>query len=175
MDHAEPNRGIDGGSARAQLERILASRAFAHAGRHSRLLRFTVEQAIEGQADRLKEYLLGTQVFGRDDSFDPRLDPVVRVEVHRLRARLGNYYQNEGRDDLLLIEFPKGGYAPLFRRRPASRRALDRAREWVVTRRGVWTLALGGLVVVAAAAGYWISASRRAAPPSPFLDVGLAV
>jgi serine/threonine-protein kinase len=177
MGHREPNHELDGESARSQLERILASQTFARAGRLSRLLRFTVEQAIEGQADCLKEYSLGTQVFGRDESFDPRVDPVVRVEVHRLRARLGDYYQNEGRDDLLLIEFPKGGYAPVLRRRPAPRRALDRARAWMATPRRVWALALGGLVV-AAVAGYWIVASRKEAPPPlssmlvlPFEDV----
>ena len=52
-------------------------------------------------------------VFGRDDSFDPQTDPVVRLEARRLRRALEHYYLTAGRDDPIRIEIPKGGYAPV--------------------------------------------------------------
>jgi serine/threonine-protein kinase len=72
---------------------------------------------LQGKGDNLKEYAVGVQVFGRESSFDPRTDPVVRVQARRLRARLERYYNEEGQNDQILIDLPKGGYAPVFRRR----------------------------------------------------------
>jgi TolB-like protein/Flp pilus assembly protein TadD len=102
---------------REQLERILASPTFQQSDRLKRVLTFIVLEAIEGRRDELKEYVLGVQVFGREESFDPRTDPIVRVQARRLRAKLVHYYREEGRADELIIDLPKGGYAPVFRRR----------------------------------------------------------
>ena len=76
----------------AQLRKILASEQFANSDRMSRFLRFTVERAIQGKGDHLKEYLLGVEVFDRKESYDPRIDPIVRVEARRLRSKLKKYY-----------------------------------------------------------------------------------
>lgn len=101
---------------RDQLVRVLASRAFRQVLRLQQFLRFVVEQTMEGRVDELKEYVIGLKVFGKDPSFDPRTDPIVRVQARRLRARLASYYHEEGRDDSIVIELPKGGYAPIFHR-----------------------------------------------------------
>jgi TolB-like protein/Flp pilus assembly protein TadD len=98
-----------------QLNRILASRAFRQADRLKRFLAFIVEETMAGRGERLKEFVVGIEVFGKDDSFDPRNDPIVRVQARRLRAQLARYYHEEGHDDELVIELPKGGYAPVFR------------------------------------------------------------
>jgi serine/threonine-protein kinase len=81
----------------------------------SRFLRFAVEEALAGRAGKLKEYSVGLEVFDRAPSYDPRTDPLVRVEARRLRDKLKTYYQTEGRAETLRIEFPKGGYAPQIR------------------------------------------------------------
>ena len=82
-----PGRGIfSEDSIRAQLAKILTSRGFVHSERVRRFLRFTVEQALRGQGDQLKEYLIGIEVFDRKSSYDPRIDPIVRVEARRLEA-----------------------------------------------------------------------------------------
>lgn len=108
-------------AVRSQLERILASASFATAGRHSRLLRYVVERTLAGEGDQLKEYVLGTEVFDRADSYDPRLDSIVRVEARRLRSRLDEYYQAAGRDDEIIITIPRGNYVPVFSvREPAA-------------------------------------------------------
>lgn len=97
-----------------QLERILASELFQNAGRLSRFLRFVTERALAGEGERLKEYVVGVEVFDRDQQYDPRLDSIVRVEAGRLRTRLDQYYQGPGRDDALRIQLPKGSYVPSF-------------------------------------------------------------
>ena len=101
--------------AAAQLTRILASKAFRQADRLKRFLSFIVEETVAGRGERLKEFVVGMEVFGKDNSFDPRNDPIVRVQARRLRAQLARYYSEEGQDDDLLIELPKGGYAPVFK------------------------------------------------------------
>src|SRR5215471_10298924 len=101
--------------ALAQLNRILASKAFRQADRLKRFLSFVVGETLSGRSDRLKEFAVGVEVFGKDNSFDPRNDPIVRVQARRLRAQLARYYNEEGQDDDLVIELPKGGYAPIFR------------------------------------------------------------
>src|SRR5215472_11084920 len=78
-----PEEALDPGAIHAQLERILASKTFARSPRISRFLTFVVEQTLAGQEDKLKEYLLGVEVFNRMDSFDPSIDSIVRVEARR--------------------------------------------------------------------------------------------
>ena len=98
-----------------QLNRILSSKAFRQADRLKRFLSFVVDETISGRSDRLKEFVVGVEVFGKDTSFDPRNDPIVRVQARRLRAQLARYYREEGLEEELVIEMPKGGYAPNFR------------------------------------------------------------
>lgn len=107
----------DAGAAGEALSRILASPTFQQGDRLKRFLTFIVQEAIAGHRNELKEYVIGVQVFGKEDSFDPRTDPIVRVQARRLRAKLADYYRNEGRGDTLIIDLPKGGYAPVFTRR----------------------------------------------------------
>lgn len=98
-----------------QLHRILASKAFRQADRLKRFLTFIVEETIAGRGERLKEFVVGVEVFGKDDSFDPRNDPIVRVQARRLRAQLARYYREEAPDGELVIDLPKGGYSPIFK------------------------------------------------------------
>ena len=104
-------------SVQAELASILSSNAFSRAGLLSAFLRFVVERALEGEGAELKEYYLGLEVFRRDESYDPRIDPIVRVQARRLRAKLESYYEDEGKGDEILIELPKGAYVPVFRAR----------------------------------------------------------
>jgi serine/threonine-protein kinase len=108
-----------------QLDRILRSPLFATAEKRSLLLRFLVESSLEGRSGGLKEYEVGRGVFGRPPSFDPRLDPIVRVQVSNLRSKLREYYAGDGKDDPLLIEFPKG-YVAQFERRPVLHAVEDK-------------------------------------------------
>lgn len=124
--------------ALAQLNRILASKAFRQADRLKRFLTFIVEETLAGRSERLKEFVVGVEVFGKDTSFDPGNDPIVRVQARRLRAQLARYYHEEGQSDELLIELPKGGYAPLFR--PAHRTVARPSQAALLSRNSVMVL-----------------------------------
>jgi TolB-like protein len=109
----------------ALVRKIIASRALARSERLARFLEFTVTETLAGNADQLKEFVIGVEVFARTRDYDPRLDPIVRVEARRLRMKLRKYYETEGREDRLHIEFPKGCYVPSF----SPYRPEDRAAE----------------------------------------------
>jgi TolB-like protein/Tfp pilus assembly protein PilF len=109
---------------RRQLSKILKSKTFRQVDRLQRFLTFIVEEALSGRGDVLKEYPIGVDVFGKESSFDPRMDPIVRVQARRLRIRLTNYYRDEGLSDEIVIDLPKGGYTPVFKgaESPVSKR-----------------------------------------------------
>ena len=101
----------------AQLDRIVTGPPLASSPSLCRFLRYVVEEALAGRSGSLKEYSLGVVVFERGDEFDPRLDPIVRVQARNLRVRLAQYYDGPGTDDLVVIELPKRTYVPVFRHR----------------------------------------------------------
>lgn len=99
---------------RKQLDRVLASPQFSQSERLRRFLRFVVEMGLNGEFSRLKETNVGVEVFDRSPSYDPKIEPIVRVEARRLRQKLEQYYLREGREDDVVIRLPKGTYAPQF-------------------------------------------------------------
>ena len=103
----------------AQLHRILESPIFRTSDRLRRFLRFVVESSLSGR-EPAKEYQIATSVYDRPASYDPRVDPIVRVEASRLRAKLREYYETVGAGDPFQIVIPKGRYAPEFRGRAAT-------------------------------------------------------
>lgn len=105
---------------RAQLDRVLASEGFANADRMSAFLRYVVERALAGESDQIKEYAIGVDVFGRNGTYDPRLDSIVRVEARRLRAKVDEYYATHGGGDPVIIAMRRGTYVPSFERRTAA-------------------------------------------------------
>jgi TolB-like protein/tetratricopeptide (TPR) repeat protein len=128
--------------------------------------------------------MIGTQALGREESFDPRLDPIVRTQARKLRARLAKYYETEGLTDTLIIEYPKGSYAPVFHERRAETPpqpivAVPNAAAPVLPRRWI-AIALAAFVLVTAAAVYfWQKSETRPALAGsasiavmPFLNIG---
>ncbi len=107
-------------AVRRAVDKVTSSPLFADSQRMARFLRFAVEESLQGNGGRLKEIVIGAEVFDRGADYDPRLDPIVRVEARRLRAKLLAYYESEGKNDALVIEFPKGTYQPVFRTREAE-------------------------------------------------------
>jgi hypothetical protein len=107
-----------------QLQRITASRAFQRSEKITRFLEFIAKETLAGRGAKLKEFSVGVEVFDRDSAFDPRFDPIVRVQARRLRAQLVRYYAEEASPGELIIEVPKGRYAVTFKsgksNKPAS-------------------------------------------------------
>jgi TolB-like protein len=155
----------------AALDKVVASESFGKTERPARFLRHLVETALRGESQFLKESVLGTDVFNRPASWDPRLDPVVRQEAARLRKRLANYHENGGSAAEIRIELPVGTYVPVFRRKPVeigSARIEPPVVEQVPTSRAprVWLLAAAGILCVAGVAIAWRSFAPRESGPS---------
>ena len=128
----------------AQLDRIVNGPPLASSPSLCRFLRYVVEETLNGRSGSLKEYSLGVVVFDRGDEFDPRLDPIVRVQARNLRVRLGQYYAGPGAGDPVVIELPKRTYVPVFH-----------FRQQVVEEPAVESVqAGGGLTAGARADGY---------------------
>ena len=169
---------------RRQLDRLLASTLFANAGRMSRFLKFVVERTLAGDAERLKEYVIGVEVFDRDTDYDPRVDSIVRVEAARLRSKLAEYYAGEGRGDAVVLGLPKGGYAAVIKleTRPAAAngapatngaaappapavRAEPAPQPLPFSARRLWALATVLAVAAAAAVIAWVPGMAPAPAP----------
>jgi adenylate cyclase len=101
-------------SIRSAVDRAVESPQLDSCPSLCRFLRYVVEETLAGRGANIKEYSLGLEVFHRGDSFDPRLDPIVRVQARNLRIRLARYYAGPGANHPLRIELPKRTYVPVF-------------------------------------------------------------
>jgi len=97
-----------------QLAKILQSKIFIQSEKLSRFLRFVVEHVIKGNPECLKEYLVGVEVYDRKPPYDPSQDSIVRTEARRLRNKIKEYYDLEGKDDPVYIYLRPGSYIPAF-------------------------------------------------------------
>ncbi len=154
---------LDPAAIREQLERILASASFRNSRRHSCFLRFVVEEALEGNADRLKERSIGAQVFGLDPAYDTSTNPVVRVSAGELRKRMVQYYHSPERREELVIELPAGSYVPEFRL-PLEQSPQPLPAAAPTIRRGVVYMAAFVALALAALVLWW----RPWTPRDPF-------
>lgn len=103
---------------RAQLVRLLASPPFQHSKHYPGLLRYVVNETLEGRAGHLKERSLGVEVFGRDPGYDTNADPVVRTSACEVRKRIAQYYHEPGHEAEVRIDLSSGSYTPEFRYPP---------------------------------------------------------
>ena len=99
---------------RLELAAVLASPTFARAQRLVKLLEYVCERHFEGQDAQVCEYSIATEVLGRPTNFDPAEDAIARVEIHRLRKKLREFYAAEGSRQALKIIIPPGLYTPVF-------------------------------------------------------------
>src|SRR3954467_7918367 len=97
-----------------QVQRIVSSKAFRTSEVHRNLLNYLASKSLSGEAQNLKEYTVGLDVFGKPASYDPRQESVVRMHVGRLRQKLTEYYRTEGQEDPVVVELPKGAFTLTF-------------------------------------------------------------
>lgn len=158
-------------AVRTTVDRIVASPDFVASDRARRFLRYVVEETLSGRSERIKAFSVAVEVFGRDETFDPQNDPVVRIEAGRLRRALERYYLLSGKADLIQIDIPKGGYVPTFSARAVEPETAPQAAAATVEpaapaapalpRRDLWqavtlAVAAAGILVVATVA-VWLS------------------
>lgn len=99
---------------REALDRVLKSPRFRDSPQISSFLRYVVETTLAGKAELIKGYTIAVEALGRDESFDPNSQSIVRTEAARLRNELARYYEGPGREDPLRILLPRGRYVPEF-------------------------------------------------------------
>jgi hypothetical protein len=129
---------------RRLLERIMESPHFAQASSLKRTLAYLCERPDENGANLPKEYEIAVQALSRPASFDPKTDPIVRVNVAAIRQRLLAYFESEGREETLRLEIPKGVYRAVFSAHSAGRAALETAETTMAARRKFWQPYLSG-------------------------------
>jgi len=175
-----------------QVQRILQSAAFRNASTLQQLLQFLASRALDNShPELLKEYTIGVEAFGRPQDFDPKTDTIVRVQIHRLRQKLKEYYDSEGRHDLIVVEIPKGHYLPTFEAvsevsgpssvpetnsklpaQPADIRSKDEAAGERRTQvRDGWRLGIGLVILCAIATciglSFWIGTKQNRGDKQP--------
>jgi hypothetical protein len=152
------------------VQRIVSSPPFHKSGRLRDLLLYITEQTIRGSAHELTEQHIGEAVFHKATGYSPLEDSSVRVHARQLRLKLHEYFDGAGREEALVVEIPKGAYAPIFR--PAKAQlpsALPAQVEPVATRFRLatvpWTLC-GVLAVVCATLLLLLHFDRSASVPA---------
>ena len=104
---------------RRELETVLRSGIFDRAPNLELVLTYVCGKYFDGAASQIKEYSIAVDALGRPAEFDQKRDSIVRVEAHRLRKRLRDYYETEGVANPVRIEIPPGQYAPRFVPQPS--------------------------------------------------------
>ncbi|HYP13564.1 MAG TPA: hypothetical protein VEQ63_06550 [Bryobacteraceae bacterium] len=150
---------VNGNEVRAQMGRILQSKTLGASDQLKRLLTLTVERTLSGQPELLKEYNLGLEVFQRPPDYDPKVDPIVRVQARRLRAKLDEYYAGEGARDPVVIQLPKGAYVPAFEVRSETKTEDGTApfTGLKAVKSRSWLLVAGATMVVASVTIAWLA------------------
>jgi len=136
------------------------------------MLKYICEQHLSGQGQDVKEYNVAVEAFGRPPDFDQSRDSIVRVEAHRLRKRLQEYYSGAGADHQIQIVVPSGSYIPQFVRRsnaaepappavelPAS--GTPASRPWMPYALAILALA------IAIPSFLWVRSARQKSAPVP--------
>ncbi len=162
------------------VQRIISSAPFQKSSRLRDLLQYVTEQTIRGFAHELTEQHIGEVLFHKPEGYRPLEDSSVRVHARQLRLKLHEYFDGVGREEALVIEIPKGAYAPVFRAARleavgATPVQIERVEARSNSALLPWTLC--GVLAVLCAAILWLNHSVRSAivvginPPWPVSQV----
>lgn len=137
------------------MDRLIKSKTFETSDVHRRLLGYLAEKSLAGEADRLKEYVIGVEAFGKPTTYDTKQDSIVRLQVGRLRQKLAAYYQEEAAGDPVRVDLPKGAFKLTFSLNQPASPAGRRLPQWVVAAVFV------GVTLWAALATVWVVRLHR--------------
>jgi hypothetical protein len=149
------------------VQRIVSSPPFQKSTRLRDLLQFITEQTIHGNAHELTEQHIGNALFHKPSDYSPLEDSSVRVHARQLRLKLHEYFHEEGRNEPLILDIPKGSYVPVFRTvlktdelPPADASTVISVVAW--RRRAVPWLICGILTTLCAVLSYRVLTHRTA-------------
>jgi hypothetical protein len=124
----------------SEVERILQSNVMHTSEVSRRLLKFLAEKSLSGEADHLKEYTVAIDALDRPTTYDPRHDSTVRIQMGRLRQKLGEYYRTEGKDSQTVVDLPKGRFKLTCVVRTSSPIALGSFNRGTLSPTFVWVI-----------------------------------
>ncbi|MDP9752966.1 UNVERIFIED_ORG: tetratricopeptide (TPR) repeat protein [Rhizobium sp. SORGH_AS260] len=101
-------------AAREELHRLLQDIRFRASDRQREILVYLAQRRFAGQRENVKAYSIALDVLGRGADFDASIDPIVRIEISRLRTALATYYSVFGGELGVSIDIPKGSYITVF-------------------------------------------------------------
>ncbi len=168
---------------KAEYDAVVASGLFPPHTNPTRLLRYVADRYFKGDSD-ITEYAIAVDALGRRKDFDPKQDAIVRVEAHRLRKRLSEYYEADGAGHELRMSIPPGSYVPVFAAREgvstpeAAPESPSETPGRVATpvvpspRRGL-LLPAAAVAVLVSAAVIWSILARGPAPTAPSVPVAV--
>jgi hypothetical protein len=114
LEHWVPQTQMDKDAVMAQLEKLVSHPALKSSKRCPALLRYILEHQLQGKAAKLKERMIGIELFGRETDYDSNADPVVRTTANDLRKRIAQYYHERGHESEPRISLPPGSYLAEF-------------------------------------------------------------
>ncbi len=153
---------VDHDEIHAQVDRLIRSKTFETSEVHRKLLQYLAEKAISGEADRLKEYTIGLEAFGKPPTYDPKHDSIVRLQVGRLRQKLAAYYQTEGPGDPIIVNLPKGAFKLNFE--PAAAPPLSPVPIPRSGLRVVWVMLAAAVIWAGISTASYLRLRDRTAP-----------
>jgi hypothetical protein len=161
----------------AQVERILHSETLRGSEVLRHLLRFLADKTLSGEADGLKEYTVAIDALQKPPTYDPKHDSTVRIQVSRLRQKLGEYYRTEGKDEPVIVDLPKGRFRLTFEDRQVIQQSTSPAAKTRVEPTLIWIAVLMWLtLLIAIAWGEYSTIKLRrieARNPGPSAERGL--
>ncbi len=192
--HGDSNSNLETGlgpksfvKERQALQSLLGSGEFHRSPNLEKILNYLCAQFFLGRGNQVKEYTVATEALDRREDFDPKRDSIVRVEMHRLRRRLKEYYAGRGADDLVRITIPDKSYVPEFVSAQPGIALKDAAVEvavipalaaessWIEVRRPsvakIPALLVAGLVLLLFAGIYWSQRRKAEAADAPAATV----
>lgn len=108
--------GVTTEGSREALASLLEETRFHATDRQKDILRYLAERRLSGCDDSVKAYAIAIDVLGRPSNFDPSTDPIVRIEMSRLRTAVSNFYEAFGSEGQISVDLPKGRYVAEFTR-----------------------------------------------------------
>lgn len=159
------------------VRRVSLSATFEKSPRLRAFFLHVCRCAVEDKPEEATEQQIGIWVYDRAPSYNPNEDNIVRSQARMLRMKLEHHFANEGRDEPVIINIPKGRYFPVFEPRPMEpSRPQMPAAPAPGPRRSRWILA--GIAVLLGLAVAWLGyrlVLSKASSPSPFAAPGTTI
>lgn len=114
----------------ALVERIAASQHLKSSARLREFLFYIAECAIREAPEDATEQHIGIRIFHRHPGYNSSEDSIVRTHARLLRQKIAAYFAEEGSQEQILVEIPKGHYLPVFHaRNPETQEAVNEAAK----------------------------------------------